>query len=344
MPQILKKLTPSTIQNIFCKISFIKIKIPHMYFTQLNKLKLEFTLLAIGFIFILIYNYLAEFTFNTQMNTLLALVFVVGVPHGALDFLVDEQNQIRSNKIFSLNKFLFIYLSQLFAFALFWFLPTIAFAIFIIFSIFHFGETDLAFLVKPNKNCWSLYAAYGTLILSILLLTHLPEVTAAVPLLGSFLKSNTAILFLQNNTYYILLAIFILFFATFFWHYKKNNLKKIEFTRILMFTLLIAILIALPMLLAFTFYFALWHSIISIRNIFSYFKQSAQLSKVSNFWGKSILFSVIALVGIVVLYVVAKYFLPDMNLLFALLIVLSVLTLPHLKVMHTMYLNANNAS
>jgi beta-carotene 15,15'-dioxygenase len=91
------------------------------------------------------------------------------------------------------------------------------------------------------------------------------------------------------------------------------------------------------MLLAFTFYFALWHSILSVRNIFSYFKSFNSTQKFTLICSKSILFSLLALGSIVGLYFGLHYFIPDMNLLFALLIVLSVLTLPHLTVMHSMY-------
>ena len=301
--------------------------------------QIEHVLILVGLLTCFIHFYVTAITIDTQMIILLSLVFLVGVPHGALDFLVDEQNEVVDNRHFSIKKFVRIYLFRLFIFSLLWMVPWLAFSLFIIFSIFHFGETDMSSIMKPNKSSIVLYTTYGAFILSLLLFTHVKEIEVAVPIIGTYLQGSIFYNFIQHYTYVIISVFAFIFFSTLFWQIRKNNIAKINILKIVQLGFLVFIISTLPMLLAFTFYFALWHSILSVRNIFSYFKSFNNAKKFVLICNKSILFSLLALGSIVGLYFGLHYFMPDMNLLFALLIVLSVLTLPHLTVMHGMYKN-----
>jgi beta-carotene 15,15'-dioxygenase len=311
---------------------------------SVKHLKAEVILLIIGCITILYNSFISEISLNVQTIVLLSLVFTVGVPHGALDFLVDEQNETVQNKTFSLQKFLVTYVTRLVVFALFWFLPWFAFCTFIIFSIFHFGETDMNKFIKPNKNGVVVYFTYGAFILSTLLLSHLPEIKESIPQIDSFLRENNLFDSLQQYRFVIIGIFCLLFVGVLLWQNKKNNIVPVSLKQIILFCCLITILIFLPLTLAFTFYFALWHSILSVRNIFNYFKEFNNSKNFTIICNKSLLFSLLALGGIFVLYYVLKLYMPDMNLMFALLIMLSVLTLPHLTVMHGMYKNYSKSS
>jgi beta-carotene 15,15'-dioxygenase len=305
----------------------------------INNITTEFFLLLAGFLTLVYHFLLFPISNDTQMIILLSLVLLVGVPHGALDFLVDEQNETLKNNVFSLKKFLTVYLTRLFVFALFWFLPWLAFSIFIIFSIFHFGETDMSAFVKPNKYVGVLYFSYGALIISILLLSHLSEIEYSLPAVSISLKQSNIYTFLINKTPYIISFFSFLFLSVFFMQKRNGFINKISVYQVVQFICLLAVLTFLPLTLAFTFYFALWHSILSVRNIFAYFKNFNSNKKFSLICGKSLLFSLLALGSILGLYFVMNFYIPNFNMLFALLIVLSVLTLPHLAVMHGMYKN-----
>ncbi len=320
--------------NLFLYFYFFKKK-----FMFTKKIGAEFFLLSIGLLTLVIQHLIFPISLNVQLNVLLIFVFIVGVPHGALDFLVDEQNEEVSKKEFSLKKFLAVYITRLFAFALFWFIPWLAFSLFIIFSIFHFGETDMSAIMKPTKHSSLLYFAYGGFILSLLLLTHLSEIQTAIPLISDFLKQQNLYELLKNISPFIVVFFGGLWLIVIVWQMKKGNIIQLTFLNVLQFVCLISVIVFLPLLLAFTFYFALWHSILSVRNIFAYFKNFNNSKKFTIICGKSILFSLLALGSIIGLYFGLNYFMPNMNLLFALLIVLSVLTLPHLTVMHGMYKN-----
>ena len=306
-----------------------------------TNLKTEAILLFVGGFFLGLHYYILPIDPKTQMIVLLSLVFLVGVPHGALDFLVDEQNKEALQQKFSIKKFVSLYLLRLFSFALIWIFPWVAFSIFMVFSIYHFGETDMAGLLKTKKKAGILYVAYGAFILGVLLLVHLPQIKDTLPVIKNFVENSDSYLFLEANRYLIIIALGFMFIIAIVYQKSIDNIE-VTLPQLIRLIVLLAIITLLPLLMAFTFYFALWHSVLSVRNIFSYFKSFNNNKKFAVICYKSILFSVLALGGMVMLYFVLSYFLPDMNMLFALLIILSVLTLPHLQVMHRMYQNSNS--
>ena len=306
-----------------------------------TNLKTEAILLFVGGFFLGLHYYILPIDPKTQMIVLLSLVFLVGVPHGALDFLVDEQNKEALQQKFSIKKFVSLYLLRLFSFALIWIFPWVAFSIFMVFSIYHFGETDMAGLLKTKKKAGILYVAYGAFILGVLLLVHLPQIKDTLPVIKNFVENSDSYLFLEANRYLIIIALGFMFIIAIVYQKSIDNIE-VTLPQLIRLIVLLAIITLLPLLMAFTFYFALWHSVLSVRNIFSYFKSFNNNKKFDVICYKSILFSVLALGGMVMLYFVLSYFLPDMNMLFALLIILSVLTLPHLQVMHRMYQNSNS--
>lgn len=305
------------------------------------RVKTEAILLIVGCIFLGVHYYIFPIEPKTQMIALLALVFLVGVPHGALDFLVDEQNKVAVQQEFSIKKFVSLYLFRLFAFALIWIFPWVAFSIFIVFSIYHFGETDMAGMLKTKKKASILYFAYGAFILGVLLLVHLPQIKDTLPVIKEFVERSELYALVEANRYLIIMALGFIFTVAIVYQKSIDNIVVTQ-PQLIRFLILLTVITLLPLLMAFAFYFALWHSILSVRNIFTYFKSFNNDKKFAIICNKSILFSVLALVGMVLLYFILNYFIPNMNMLFALLIILSVLTLPHLQVMHKMYQNSNS--
>ena len=308
--------------------------------STINYYNTESILLILGVLLLITHYYIFPIDPKVQMVILLTLVILVGVPHGALDFLVDEQTKVALQQNFSIKKFVILYLFRLFSFALIWIFPWVAFSIFMVFSIYHFGETDMAGLLKTKKKAGILYVAYGAFILGVLLLVHLPQIKDTLPVIKNFVENSDLYLLLEANRYLIIMALGFIFIVAIVYQKSIDNIE-VSLPQLVRLIVLLAIITLLPLLMAFTFYFALWHSILSVRNIFSYFKSFNNDKKFAIICNKSILFSLLALGGMFMIFFVLNYFLPDMNMLFALLIILSVLTLPHLQVMHRMYQNLN---
>ncbi len=300
----------------------------------------EFLLLIGGILLLFLHLFIIQIPMNVQMIILVILVFLIGVPHGALDYMVDEQNEAITKRKFSIQKFVITYMIRLIGFSLIWMFPSVAFILFLFFSAFHFGETDLSALVKSNKSANLLYFAYGLFILSLLFLNHLDEVAILVPLIGDSISDKTWYTFIHAHHIAITIGLLFFFLGLFAIHFFQHKMHPIDAKRMIQFSILLIVVSCLPMLLAFTFYFAIWHSLLSVRNIFSYLQDFKNPQKFSIICNKSVMFSLVALAGIAVLYFVMQFYFPKVNLLFALLVMLSVLTLPHLTVMHEMYRNS----
>ena len=100
-------------------------------------------------------------------------IFTFGIPHGALDHLVEQEAARRRNSTFNIIIFLFKYLALMAFYAVLWyFFPEISFVLFIIISSWHFGETDIDY--NNNKKLLGLILKffYGLCLLTWLLLSH----------------------------------------------------------------------------------------------------------------------------------------------------------------------------
>jgi Brp/Blh family beta-carotene 15,15'-monooxygenase len=299
---------------------------------------LRIALLLSGCILLLLQEYIVPVDSNIQFIIFLTGILLLGVPHGAADLLVANRNADTSKKVFSKFKFLFIYVSRLILFAAtLWFFPLIGNLLFIFFAAYHFGETDL-YQFKTNTLLGKLFViSYGLVILSVILLHHFEEIK---PLFQQFKSGNEHIAFinfLDEYRYTIMSAAGILFFTTTFIYFLKNNSDKLEKGHFLIrFAVILVILYNLPMLLGFTFYFVVWHSILSLKNIVTYLRSNNSFSQ-SLILKQILLYSFLAIVGIGLFGLTGFMFVSNNAMMGYLFLGLAVLTAPHMQIMHDMY-------
>ena len=198
--------------------------------STINYYNTESILLILGVLLLFTHYYIFPIDPKVQMVILLTLVILVGVPHGALDFLVDEQTKVALQQNFSIKKFVILYLFRLFSFALIWIFPWVAFSIFMVFSIYHFGETDMAGLLKTKKKAGILYVAYGAFILGVLLLVHLPQIKDTLPVIKNFVENSDLYLLLEANRYLIIMALGFIFIVAIV--YQKSIDNPVNFLKV----------------------------------------------------------------------------------------------------------------
>lgn len=98
-------------------------------------------------------------------------LFAVGIPHGALDHLL-ESKQINHTPTF---KFISQYLGIAFLYFLLWVIaPKLSFCFFLLFSIWHFGSTDVLEWRLVKKKVFKSWF-WGTLVFGIILFGHFNE-------------------------------------------------------------------------------------------------------------------------------------------------------------------------
>ena len=78
-----------------------------------------------------------------------SVLLLFGIPHGALDHLINQKIQESGKTKFSHWRFHLKYMATIAAYILLWnFFPMTSFVLFLLISAFHFGETDLAIAGK----------------------------------------------------------------------------------------------------------------------------------------------------------------------------------------------------
>ena len=300
---------------------------------------LKYLLISFGLILAFIQKqYFPDISYQHQLYFFFAGVLLLGVPHGAADLLVATASDQQKNKSFSPVRFLFIYIMRLCLFGLLlWFFPVIGNILFVIFAAYHFGETDL-YHFKTDKFTGKLFViTYGLLILGMILLHHFEELIPMFNLCPSGIAAGDFIQSIFIYRYYILTFIFIAFVISSILYFSKHETNAYHSERfIIHLGLLICILYLLPMILSFTFYFIIWHSFLSLKNILAYLKQHSDYSLRTTI-RQMIFYSLLAVAGILLAGTGGFMFINKELMVVYVFLGLAVLTAPHLQVMHEMY-------
>lgn len=311
----------------------------HSFHKVLNK-----WLFIVGVSLSLFHRFVLPVGMDVQVALLAIAVLLVGIPHGALDHLVEQKSKQIENKSFSTIIFFGGYLLKMLLYGIVWyFFPMFSLLFFILLSAFHFGETDLPTFSNKGLVAFFLQLCYGMMILTLLLISHVEE---AIPILEKIPSTSipSLIRFLDHyGNMILLLSIFAYVLIGIIYDTSNKRLGKGFYLNFkLQSVLMLCILYALPLLLGFTFYFGCWHSLHSLENIRLHLSRNRDLP-VSWLWmmKKALPFSIIAILSIAALVFWAGY---TSNIPFVLLgffIGIAILTLPHLDVMRTMYREMN---
>jgi Brp/Blh family beta-carotene 15,15'-monooxygenase len=295
------------------------------------QLRLRIILLLVGFILIGIHQ-LYPINLSNQVVILLSVLFVLGIPHGALDFFIDKKTRPNDSKNNTLIFFGKYFLNMIVYGTIWYFLPVLAIIIFISLTAYHFGEIDWIGKAE-NKIHQLMYFMLGLSWILFLLSKNIAGAIDIFILLGqSKIEANrffefAKIIFPITQASLIIIHI-ILFFSWRYFFTKPINF----FYAVIQIGCLNIINLALPLWLCFAFYFGIWHSILSFDKIRLEFNINNSFTGWSKLLLLAIPYSVIAWTGIGLFI---KYTLPNMDMqhvLPLLFIGIAVLALPHLQV------------
>lgn len=299
---------------------------------------IKLVLLIGGFSLLIFQQYILPIPVQIQYIFFLTGIVILGVPHGAADLLIATQNAADDKKSFSKLYFFINYLSRLLLFAtILWFFPLPGNLLFILFAAYHFGETDLH---KFNTNSFIgkfFITSYGLVILSVILLHNFQEIRPLFQLFSSGIKYAAVIDFIGLHTNHITLLFGLLFLISsilYFSTTKSNKILQKQF--FIHFLLILVILYNLPMIVGFTFYFVVWHSFLSLKNIVNYLRRDNVFSA-AVIIKQILIYSVLALAGIAVFGLTGFMFINLNSIIGYIFLSLAVLTAPHMQIMHNMY-------
>ena len=289
----------------------------------------------IGLILFAWQQYDGEIPLKVQLMYFAIMIGATGIPHGALDHIIAKTSAISTGKNFSIQQFLGRYVLAILVYSAAWiFFPGMSLVIFLLISAWHFGETDLS--NADDTWSWNLSRLlWGSLVLMIILLSHLDETTSVVLRItkGSMFAQTTMEHIRVNGIYYFGVAA-SLFFAIAAIANRKNKIKiSIQYTINLLVILLLCS--QLPLLPAFALYFGGWHAIKSFEIIFKFLHEAKEemAAKPLTLWKNALPMTFLAAVGFIFMAFIWKGTGLKMDPLPAIFIFLSIITLPHLDVM-----------
>lgn len=276
--------------------------------------------IVVGIVFCLLVNFIPNFNELYAYPLTFVIVISLGLIHGSLDYDIEASHQPATNRFsFSVK-----YILQMTIVATIWMAaPSIAFGLFILFTAWHFGETDFSlFKVKFEPI---IVLIYGIGITGWILGNHIPERAEFIASLPYF-SSNPANLQGSLKMYTILVSLVSLALILVAVIASKMYLKP---TAILALATLLTFTWYLPLLIAFTFYFGFWHSMHTINLIMNDIKIDAKVLVIKSipYLGTSIF------IGVVTILLLGAF---EFNTELALFIFISALTLPHASIMHKM--------
>ncbi|TVR41045.1 MAG: hypothetical protein EA394_06785 [Bacteroidia bacterium] len=300
--------------------------------TQIRRLRL--LALAAGFVLVLLHQ--LGGTINPVIDYAFFALFVilVGIPHGALDHLVEERSLLGQQKDFSMIRFLVRYIAIILAYAILWFItPVLSLLVFLLISAWHFGESDMQ--PAPRHGLWKITQMFmGSLVLFFILMReplYTGDLIARITP-GSMLAVNTwqwaashAAIIYGALAAALLLAGFSA---------ERVQPRRWRLSKWIHFSMVLGLAYFLPLLPAFALYFGGWHALNTFGHISGFLDHKKSLWSL---WKSSLPFTLLSVIFLTAIGLIWSGLFSHIDPLPILFVFIAVITLPHLLVMQKMF-------
>lgn len=276
-----------------------------------------FCMLLLSVFLLLVQTFAESYSFAIQLILFSVGFLAVGLPHGAVDHLLESGVHVKGVKL----SFILKYLGVSFIFLLLWFLSAdSALLFFLAYSIWHFGQCDFKEWIPNKQNTWK-NILWGTLLFGTLLIGHQTETNKILASLQTFELPFTDEQAIHTSRILILIS--------FVWSILE---RKVSF---FLTVCMLFVGMYLPLLSAFSLYFIGQHSLNGWRHL----KNGLQTNS-KTLYLKSLPFNLGA-IGILVIsyWLNENYFDLKNNFEMASMffVFLSCISFPHIIWMHKFY-------
>jgi len=304
-----------------------------MTLSYINRILILFTALIWGVIL------LWPDTLNLSLEIFFLMVFLFGIPHGALDHLMHFKNKRASTK--KLIIFYSRYIALIAVVALVWYLlPKFMFILFLLISAHHFGQSQLFKFDIPNILKHIFYLAWGVLLLGTVIFFNYEESLGifksiewlnaeswVTPELWAFSTIGGLIVMILISLYLIIKG------------QKPSDLLE----EWLILGVLILLSIQGNAVFTFALYFGLWHSFRSLLIEYKELQSVFDSFSLKSFVIKLIPYSLLALFFLFASYEFLTNYSVGISPYMFFIIFISTLTVPHLFVMSSIYESFNDS-
>lgn len=268
---------------------------------------------------------------------LMAAVVLTGIPHGAVDHLVAAELYDLDASWGDQTKFYGAYLTLMAAYGALWVVaPGLSLGLFLIMTMYHFGQADLAYLAPAGTQHRGSYLSRGLVLIGLPIVAFPSVVGPIFDAIGGIdrlawgsLTQHQALIaggiIAQHGL--ALLGLSARGFAT------RRQLGR----ELLNLTVLSVLFLAVHPLVAFAVYFGFWHSLGHILELIRFFNAHDQPTSLPGFYRKAALFTILSFVMLGGLYAVADAFSTQREMIALLFILIAVMTLPHMLVVERLY-------
>jgi Brp/Blh family beta-carotene 15,15'-monooxygenase len=269
---------------------------------------------------------------------LFVAVLLTGMPHGAIDHLVAA-------KLYGLRftwadqaKFYAGYLALMALYGGLWLVaPVWSLMIFLVMTMYHFGQADLAYWELPPGAARLLYVSRGLLLIGgpiaafPTLVDPIFDAIAGVQASAwPLLATRPALVFGGIVGQHVLAA------ATAALAYDVDRGKWGR--EAISIPVLAALFGVVPPLVAFSVYFGLWHSLGHILELLRFFRRrAAEPATLPAFYREAALFTLLPFMGLGVLYWITQSVGLQDQMIALLFIIIAVMTLPHMVIVERLY-------
>ncbi|MEM6321899.1 MAG: Brp/Blh family beta-carotene 15,15'-dioxygenase, partial [Bacteroidota bacterium] len=263
------------------------------------------------------------------------LLILAGIPHGASDFVIFQQ-LLDKRKITQQIAYFGIGYTTITVLYLcvWWISPFSAFLLFLINSIYHFGESNWNYLkIESRLKKSAIYSIWGAAVLGVPVLLHFEEAAVIIQeITGTHVVISTAI---RASLIFLLCFGNLVAITTLL---EEEHLETHQFYReIRHFLLLMLLFFCTPLLIGFSVYFVFWHSIYAVKDQFNLLELARNDQRKKAYIRQVLVISLISFVGVGVLYIGAHNLMNQGYNLGKLFVFIAVITVPHSLLMHYLY-------
>ena len=208
-----------------------------------------------------------------ELPLLFLSVFLIGIPHGAID-------HVMASEIFNLKKTLGSHLLfygsylliMLFVGAIWVFLPVLGMIFFLLISVYHFGQADMEDFMEDHRGLSDrfLHSIRGVLIIGCIVFSDL-SMTVPVMADAMALQANELLAWMPDANVALLVIFGIYLISIVFATFQKRFTSPVSV--LLDSVLLIAMFLITGPFIGFAVYFALWHSAGHVQEMREYFQE-----------------------------------------------------------------------